>query len=391
MALSAKFAKLAAVHRKLVDDAKDPFAATLEICSATEARLDGRSVILAGTNNYIGLTFDPECIAAAKTALEREGTGTTGSRMAGGTRSGHMALETELADFYGRRHCTIFSTGYLANLGVLSTLTGSGDVVLLDADCHASIYDGARMGGAEVIRFRHNDAQDLNKRLRRLGERAQNTLILVEGLYSMQGDRAPLTEIASLKRTYGACLLVDEAHSLGVLGTHGRGLAEECGVETDVDFITGTFSKSLGATGGFCVSDWPELEVMRYASRAYVFTASPSPSVIASTRTALKILRSERSLRDRLWANAERLYAGLIALGYRLGPEASPVLAVFLDSGEHAIGLWRGLIERGVYVNVVLPPAVPGDTALLRVSVSAAHSGAEIDAILSAFTELRPI
>jgi 8-amino-7-oxononanoate synthase len=391
MALFDKFAKLAAAHRDLVGDAKDPFAATLEICSATEARLDGRSVILAGTNNYLGLTFDPECIAAAKTALEREGTGTTGSRMAGGTRSGHMALETELADFYGRRHCTIFSTGYLANLGVLSTLTGTGDVVLLDADCHASIYDGARMGGAEVIRFRHNDAQDLNKRLRRLGERAQNALILVEGLYSMQGDRAPLTEIAALKRTYGACLLVDEAHSLGVLGTHGRGLAEECGVETDVDFITGTFSKSLGATVGFCVSDRPELEVMRYASRAYVFTASPSSSVIASTRTALRILRSERSLRDRLWANAERLYAGLIDLGYRLGPEASPVLAVFLDSAEQAIGLWRELIEHGVYVNVVLPPAAPGDTALLRVSVSAAHSGAEIDAILSAFTELRPM
>jgi 8-amino-7-oxononanoate synthase len=369
----------------------DPFSIVVErVVSATEAMMNGCKVILAGTNNYLGLTFDPECVAAACDAVRCEGTGTTGSRMANGSYAAHVALEHELAAFYNSPAAIVFSTGYIANLGVLSTLAGPDDVILLDADCHASIYDGTRLGSAQVVRFLHNNPADLEKRLRRLGERAGNALVVVEGIYSMLGDRAPLREIVDVKRRYGASLLVDEAHSLGVLGEKGRGLAEEAGVEAGVDFITGTFSKSLGSIGGFCVSQWPELEYMRYAMRPYIFTASSSPSLISSTRKALEKLGRGTELRKRLWDNATHLYHGLAAGGFDLGPEISPVIAVKLPvPAMEAPVLWGTLLSRGVYVNLVLPPAAPDGGCLLRCSLSAAHSREQIDAILEAFAAIK--
>jgi 8-amino-7-oxononanoate synthase len=261
-------------------------------------------------------------------------------------------------------------------------------VILLDADCHASIYDGCRLGGAEVIRFRHNDIGDLEKRLQRLEKRNTNVLIVAEGLYSMMGDRAPLAEIASLKNKYGAYLVVDEAHSLGVLGKNGRGLAEEAGVEESVDFVIGTFSKSLGAIGGFCSSNHPELNLIRYASRPYIFTASSSPSTIASTRTALRIMRAKPELQHQLWDNANLLYQRLKGLDFNVGPEASPIIAVRYANVEDAIVIWNGLLERGIYVNMVLPPATPDGGALLRCSLSAAHSTEQIEKIGDAFASL---
>ncbi len=385
-----KFRSLAAIRASLAKEEGSPFDVVIEqIISATEAFVNGRRTILAGTNNYLGLTFDPHCIEAAQMAITEEGTGTTGSRMANGTYAGHVALERELAEFFGCPAAIVFSTGYAANLSILSTLQGSGDIILLDADCHASIYDGCRLGDSEIIRFRHNDVADLDKRLQRLGERAANTLIVVEGIYSMLGDLAPLKDIAAVKRKYGSYLLVDEAHSLGVLGPRGRGLAEEVQVEDDVDFIVGTFSKSLGTIGGFCVSRWPELEDMRYAMRPYVFTASSSPSLIASTRIALGLLSKGNELRRRLWDNAHRLYDGLDSLGFTLGAEVSPVIAIVLDeSKQHALTAWNSLLRQGVYVNLVMPPATPSGRCLLRCSISAAHSTAQIDAILDAFSAL---
>jgi 8-amino-7-oxononanoate synthase len=382
-----KFREISAAREELVRVGADPFGVTIErVISATEAVVGGRRTIMAGTNNYLGLTFDPQCIEAACAAVRSEGTGTTGSRMANGTYSGHVALERELAEFYGCPSAIVFSTGYLANLGILSTLPGADDVILLDADSHASIYDGCRLGGAQVIRFRHNDPEDLDKRLRRLGDRAARALIVIEGIYSMLGDSAPLAEIAAVKRKYGAGLLVDEAHSLGVLGRNGRGLAEEVGVEEDVDLIVGTFSKSLGSIGGFCVSRWSELEHVRYAMRPYIFTASSSPSLIASTRQALRVLAGGVGLRSTLWDNARRLYEALHGLGYTLGPEVSPVIAVRLDSSrEEALAMWSGLLDEGVYVNLVLPPATPDGSCLLRCSLSAAHTPAQVTAIIEAF------
>ncbi|MCA9473187.1 MAG: aminotransferase class I/II-fold pyridoxal phosphate-dependent enzyme [Nitrospirales bacterium] len=390
MNLFDKFKPVLAAHQSIVEHGADPFSLTVErVLSPTEAIINGRRTILAGTNNYLGLTFDPQCIESAREALVTQGTGTTGSRMANGSFQGHVALERELADFYGCAGAIVFSTGYQANLGLLSTLAGPEDVILLDADSHASIYDGCRLGGAEVIRFRHNDVNDLEKRLKRLGERASMTVIVIEGVYSMLGDRAPLAAITAIKEQYGACLVVDEAHSLGVLGARGRGLAEEANLEEKVDFIVGTFSKSLGSTGGFCVSRRPELDLIRYTSRPYIFSASLCPSVVASTRRALKILEENVSLRERLWKNSHTLYAGLQKIGFTLGPEVSPVIAATVPSKEYAIAFWNGLVEQGVYVNLMLPPATPNGVSLLRCSVSAAHSEEQLAYICDVFGLLR--
>jgi 8-amino-7-oxononanoate synthase len=389
MSLFDKFEQIAAGRQALADRGVTSNVVMEKVISPTEAVINGRHTILVGTNNYLGLTFDAECIEAAATAVREQGTGTTGSRMANGTYSDHIKLEQELADFFGCKYGMVFSTGYMANLAMLSALTGPADVLLIDADSHASIYDGCRLSGAEIIRFRHNDPQNLAKRLQRLGDRAPNTLVIVEGIYSMLGDRAPLAEIAEVKQQYGAYLLVDEAHSLGVLGQRGRGRAEEDGVEDKVDFIVGTFSKSLGAIGGFCVSNRAVLEMISFAARPYIFTASSSPSVIASTRAALKILGTRSELRSKLWDNAHHLYEKLQKLGLQLGPEPSPVVAVRVADIDEAVALWKGLLEYGVYVNLVTPPATPDGGCLLRCSVSAGHKSEQIERIGEAFASLR--
>ncbi|MFN3583074.1 serine palmitoyltransferase [Phenylobacterium sp.] len=358
------------------------------VLSPTEGMLDGRRVILLGTNNYLGLTFDPACIKASAAAVREWGTGTTGSRFANGTFSGHTALERALAEFYGRRHAMVFTTGYQANLGSISGLVGRGDHLILDADSHASIYDAAKLSGAEVIRFRHNDPDDLHKRLRRLGDAPGGRLIVVEGIYSMIGDVAPLKEFAEVKREMGGYLLVDEAHSMGVLGETGRGLAEAAGVEADVDFIVGTFSKSLGSVGGFLVSNEENFDLLRIVSRPYMFTASLPPAVIASTLTALKRLQDEPGLRARLSANADRLFEGLRDMGYAVGPHASPITAVEMPDQAMAVAMWNALLQNGVYLNLAIPPATPENKSLLRSSVSAAHTPEQIDAVLGVFQQL---
>jgi 8-amino-7-oxononanoate synthase len=355
------------------------------ILSPTEGELDGKRMILVGTNNYLGLTFDPECIEASVEAVRTWGTGTTGSRIANGSFDGHLALEAALAKFYGRKHAMVFTTGYQANLGVLSTLVGRGDHLILDADSHASIYDGSRLGHSEVIRFRHNDPDDLYKRLRRLKDDPGEKLVVVEGIYSMMGDVAPLKEIAQVKREMGAYLLVDEAHSMGVLGEKGRGLAELVGVEDEVDFVVGTFSKSLGAIGGFCVSDADDFDIMRVTSRPYMFTASLPPAVVASTLTALRRAEEDAGLRARLISNSHRLYDGLNAMGYVTGPKASPIVAVVMPDQATSLGMWNALLQGGVYLNLALPPATPNNQPLLRSSVSAAHTPEQIDKVLAVF------
>lgn len=358
------------------------------VMSPTEGVLNGRHTILLGTHNYLGLTFDRDCIEKSVEATRSLGTGTTGSRVANGNYEGHLRLEQALAEFYGCEHAMVFSTGYQANLGVLSTLVGRGDHLMLDADSHASIYDGSRLGGAEVIRFRHNNPDDLYKRLKRLDGAPGDRLIVVEGIYSMLGDTAPLKEIAAVKRETGAYLLVDEAHAMGVLGKTGRGLAEAAGVEEDVDFIVGTFSKSLGSVGGFCVSNSPDFEVMRVVCRPYMFTASLPPGVIASTLEALSKVRSEPGLRADLMRNAHHFYNGLNDMGFETGPEANPIVAVAMPSQELALQFWQMLLQSGLYLNLALPPATPTNTCLLRASVSAAHTPQQIDAALTCFADV---
>ncbi|MDN5752753.1 MAG: aminotransferase class I/II-fold pyridoxal phosphate-dependent enzyme [Nitrosospira sp.] len=392
MSLLDKLDAVAAARKALLPEGVDVFGIPVEeVYSSTEAKIGDRRILFLGTNNYLGLTFAPECLQAAHKAIDSEGTGTTGSRMANGSYCGHRALEREFADFYHCQSCIVFTTGYQANLATISGLAGAGDVVLIDGDSHASIYDGCRLSGAEIIRFRHNDMADLDKRLRRLGERSRSTLIIIEGIYSMLGDRAPLADVVKLKNAHGSTLLLDEAHSLGVLGQTGQGLVEETGLMDGVDFITGTFSKSLGGIGGYCVSNHPQLDQLRYVSRPYIFTASPTPATIASTRAALRLLHDGTELRQKLWKNARQLYSRLRELGYRLGPEPSPVIATILDTPQQALALWNGLLEHGIYVNLILPPAAPDGKSLVRCSVSAVHTSEQMDYVGQAFAELSEV
>jgi 8-amino-7-oxononanoate synthase len=381
-----KYALVSGRHSKVVQAGADPFGVCVnEVISATRGRINGRETILVGTNNYLGLTFDPACTDAAVAAIREYGTGTTGSRIANGTYAIHRVLEREIAKFMGRRGALVFPTGYQANLGMLAGLAGPRDVILMDADSHSSIYDGCRLSGATVVRFRHNDPDDLDRRLSRLADQGECKLIVVEGIYSMLGDQAPLAELAEVKERHGAYLLVDEAHSVGVLGEHGRGAAEAQGVEAAVDFVAGTFSKSLGAVGGFVASDHPKFDVMRFCCRQYMFTASSCPSSIASVRAAFRRIREQPELRERLWANASALYDGLIALGFEVCSARSPIIAVRLPDEQTAFRAWHGLLENGVYVNLALPPGTPNGVCLLRCSVSAAHSADEIAEVCRRF------
>lgn len=389
MGLFDKFAPLLKEYEQVTAAGHNPFKVNVEkVVSPTEAVVNGRPTIMAGTNNYLGLTFDPACIEAAVDALRREGTGTTGSRVANGSYEEHRRLEQELAAFFGRRSAMVFSTGHHANLGILSTLAGPHDHLVIDADSHASIYDGCKLSSAQVTRFRHNNPEDLDKRLARLARQPGEKIVVVEGIYSMLGDRAPLKEIVEVSKRHGAYVVVDEAHSLGVLGRHGRGLAEEAEVEDQVDFIVGTFSKSLGAVGGFIVSNHPEFDVLRVACRTYKFTASLPPSVMASVSAALGVLRKKPELRLRLKANSTLLYDGMRRLGFQVGPEVSPVVAVHLPNLEVAVRFWNMLLESGIYVNLAPSHATPNGVSLLRCSVCAAHTREQLERILDVFGTL---
>ncbi len=386
--LFSKFDALIAERSALMDTGvRDPFGIVMEqILSPTEAVINGKPTILVGTYNYMGMTFDPDVIQAGKDALDTYGTGTNGSRMANGTHAPHMDCEAALRDFYNMKHAMVFSTGYLANLGFVSAIAGKDDYIILDADSHASIYDGCSMGNAQVVRFRHNDVADLDKRLGRIPADA-GKLVIIEGVYSMVGDVAPLVEMVAVAKKHGAMILSDEAHSMGFFGANGRGVYEELGLEGDVDFIVGTFSKSVGTVGGYVVSNHPKFEVMRLVSRPYIFTASlPSP-VVAMAATSIRKLKHAHNKRQHLWENTRAVHAGLKAMGYTLGTETpqSPIIAVMLTDQTQAVMTWQMLIDLGVYVSVARPPATPNGMFLLRCSLCAEHTPEQITTILAAF------
>ena len=382
MAILDRFNALKSAHSTLKSCGADPFGVKMDkILSSTEAIINGRKTILCGTNNYLGLTFDKDAQESAIEAIRELGTGTTGSRIANGSYSDHAGLEQDLADFYGMRHCMVFTTGYQANLSAISTLVGQGDYLIIDADSHASIYDGCKLGNATVVRFRHNDPADLEKRLSRIATEPGNKLIVVEGIYSMLGDQAPLKEFVEIKKKYGAYILVDEAHSMGILGKTGRGLCEAEGVEGDIDFITGTFSKSMGAIGGFLISNHEGFDILRIACRPYMFTASLPPSIIASVRAALNKLRTQPHLMKTLWRNVDVLYNGLAGAGFAVGKQKGPVVAIRINDTSIAAKFWHEALEAGIYVNLALPPATPHGTALLRCSVCAAHEPKQLEEV----------
>jgi glycine C-acetyltransferase/8-amino-7-oxononanoate synthase len=365
----------------------DPFNLVMErVESPTVAICNGRRTILLGTYNYMGMTFDPDVVAAGKQALDEYGSGTTGSRVLNGTYSGHRAVEQALRDFFAMDHAMVFSTGYQANLGVISTMAGKGDYVVLDIDSHASIYDGCAMGNAEIVPFRHNDVDALEKRLKRIPEGA-GKLVVLEGVYSMLGDTAPLEEMVAVSKANGAMVLVDEAHSMGFIGDNGRGVAEAQGVIDDVDFIIGTFSKSVGTVGGFCVSNHPKFEILRLVCRPYVFTASLPPSVVATAATSIRKLMGAADKRAHLWENSQRLHAGLRQLGFTLGTSEpqSAIIAVIMPDLETGAAMWEALLHEGLYVNLARPPATPANMTLLRCSLCAEHSAEQVGEILGMF------
>ncbi len=350
-----------------------------------EVVVRGRPTLMFGSNNYLGLTLHPEVIDAARRAVVEYGTGTTGSRTANGTLAVHEELERDFADWFGKRHAIIFSTGYQANLSLIGGLCGAGDVILIDSDSHASIYDATRQTAAQVIGFRHNSPASLRKKLERLPAQGRNRLVVVEGLYSIRGDVAPLREIVAVCRAHSAYLLVDEAHSLGTYGATGLGCAEDQGVLDEIDFVVGTFSKSLAGIGGVCVSNHAELRALHFLARAYVFTASGSPSNIASVSAAMKVVRAHPELRDQLWANVRRLRQGLRELGYVIGETESPIVPILTGDERRTLALWQRLLADGLYVNLIVPPGCPVDECVLRASCSAAHTSEQVVRALGIF------
>ena len=386
--LFSKFDPLIELRRSLLATGQeDPFSLVMErVVSPTVAVCNGRETILLGTYNYMGMTFDPDVIAAGKQALEDFGAGTTGSRVLNGTYAGHKAVEQALKEFYAMDHAMVFSTGYQANLGIISTIAGKGDYIVLDIDSHASIWDGCKLGDAEVVPFKHNDIEAMEKRLKRIPEGA-GKLVILEGVYSMLGDIAPLKEMVRVAKANGAMVLVDEAHSMGFIGPNGRGVAEDQGCLDDVDFVIGTFSKSVGTVGGFCVSNHPKFEIMRLVCRPYVFTASLPPSVVATAATSIRKLMHGSNKRAHLWENSKVLHQGLRDAGFQLGTAKpqSAIIAVIMPDLERGAAMWEALLKEGLYVNLARPPATPANMTLLRCSLCAEHSAEQVQTIIGMF------
>jgi 7-keto-8-aminopelargonate synthetase-like enzyme len=386
--LFSKFDPLIEMRTQLLSGGQeDPFSLVMErVLSPTEAVCNGRATILLGTYNYMGMTFDPDVIEAGKQALDDFGSGTTGSRVLNGTYAGHRAVEEALKEFYAMDHAMVFSTGYQANLGIISTVAGKGDYIVLDIDSHASIWDGCKLGDAEVVPFKHNDIEAMEKRLKRIPEGA-GKLVILEGVYSMLGDIAPLKEMVRVAKENGAMVLVDEAHSMGFIGPNGRGVAEDQGCLDDVDFVIGTFSKSVGTVGGFCVSNHPKFEILRLVCRPYVFTASLPPSVVHTAATSIRKLMHSGNKRAHLWENSRVLHQGLRDAGFQLGTaEAqSAIIAVIMPDLEKGAAMWEALLHEGLYVNLARPPATPANMTLLRCSLCAEHTAEQVQTIIGMF------
>ena len=386
--LFSKFDPLIEMRRSLLATGQeDPFSLVMErVISPTIAVCNGRETILLGTYNYMGMTFDPDVIEAGKQALDDYGAGTTGSRVLNGTYAGHKAVEQALCEFYAMDHAMVFSTGYQANLGIISTIAGKGDYIVLDIDSHASIWDGCKLGDAEIVPFKHNDIEAMEKRLKRIPAGA-GKLVILEGVYSMLGDIAPLKEMVRVANENGAMVLVDEAHSMGFIGPNGRGVAEDQGCLDEVDFVIGTFSKSVGTVGGFCVSNHPKFEIMRLVCRPYVFTASLPPSVVATAATSIRKLMHGSNKRAHLWENSKVLHQGLREAGFQLGTAEpqSAIIAVIMPDLERGAAMWEALLKEGLYVNLARPPATPANMTLLRCSLCAEHTFEQVQTIIGMF------
>lgn len=351
-----------------------------------EAIYQGRRVIMCGSNNYLGLTTHPKVRQAAIDAVNRYGTSVTGSRFANGTLELHEQLERELAVWVGKEAALTFTTGMQANLGAISCLVGRGDAVILDKDDHASIVDGARLGWGSLKRFHHNDLEDLERVLESLPDRA-GRLVVVDGLYSMGGDLAPLPELVTVCRQYGARIMVDDAHSMGVYGG-GKGTAAHFGLTDKVDLIMSTFSKSFASIGGFVAGDEVVIHYMKHHARALMFSASSSPSNTAAALAALHVMQEEPERIERINQIGDRMRRDLKALGFDIGQSVSPIIPIRVGDDMRTLVAWKALFDNGVFVNPVLAPAVPEGQQLLRTSYMATHTDEQLDRALEIFAQV---
>jgi len=363
-----------------------PFFIALDQTEGTEVTIEGKRMIMIGSNNYLGLTTHPKVRQAAIDAIREFGTSCTGSRFLNGTLAMHHELEEKLAEYVGKEKALVFSTGYQTNLGTISALIGKSDVVITDKEDHASIIDGCRLALGQMKRFRHNDIADLERVLKNCPEEA-GKLVVVDGVFSMGGDIAPLPEIIPLCKEYGARLMVDDAHSLGVLGG-GRGTAAHFGVTDDVDLIMGTFSKSFASIGGFIAGDEATIHWIQHLGRSLIFSASlPAPNV-AAVLAALEVMKSEPERVERVNAIGERMRQGYRELGFDIGESQTPIIPVIIGDQMADIMMWKALFDNGVYTNVSLPPAVPADKSLLRTSYMATHTDEQMDRVLEIFEKV---
>ena len=362
-----------------------PYFLPLEDTEGTEVVIEGHRLLMLGSNNYLGLTTHPRVRQAAIDAVRDYGTSCTGSRFLNGTLALHHELERRLADFVGKEAALVFSTGMQVNLGVISSLVGRGEVVIVDKDDHASIVDGARLSYGSMLRFRHNDMQDLERVLAKAGDAGK--MVVVDGLFSMGGDIAPLPEIVSICQRYHARLMVDDAHSMGVLG-QGRGTAAHFGLTEDVDLIMGTFSKSFASLGGFIAGSRDVMNYVQHHARSLIFSASIPAHCVTPVLAALDIIENEPERIEMLWSITERMRKGLKELGFNTGQSQTPVIPVIIGDDIPTFVTWKTLYDAGIYTNPVISPAVPQGMALLRTSYMATHTEEQIDRALSIFEQV---
>ncbi len=372
--------------KSLMSNGLYPFFRMIESAQEPEVIMNGKKMIMVGSNNYLGLTNHPKVKEAAIEAIKKYGTGCAGSRFLNGTLSIHVELEEKLARFMRKEAALVFSTGFQVNLGVISALVGKDDIVIIDKMDHASIIDGCRLSFGEVKKFKHNDMTDLERVLKEYEDRGK--LVVVDGVFSMEGDIANLPDIIDLCRKYNARLMVDDAHGIGVLGKTGRGTAEHFGVEKEVDLIMGTYSKSLASIGGFISGDFDVIHFIKHFARSLIFSASPPPASVASVSAALDIIENEPERREKLWKNTNKMLNGFKDLGFRIGNSQTPIIPIIVGEDEKAFLMAMMLQEEGVFANVAVTPAVPNGMALIRTSYMATHSEEQLDFVLNAFKKV---
>ncbi len=368
---------------KNVQQAKEwglyPYFHVLNTRQDTQVKMEGKDMLMLGSNNYLGLTSDERVIAAGVQALEKYGSGCSGSRFLNGTLESHVALESELAEFLNKEGAVTFSTGFQSNLGIISALAGRTDVVLCDKENHASIYDGCRLSFAKMVRYNHSDMEDLEERLKEIDPAVNGALIVTDGVFSMSGEICKLPEIVALAKKYGAAVMVDDAHGLGVLGERGRGTAEYFGLEDEVDVYMGTFSKSLASLGGYMAANAKICEYVRHVSRPFIFSASITPASVACARASLEILKNEPQRVRRLGEVSDYMRKALLSRGVKIVKSATPIIPIYTYEDKTTFEACTMLFERGVYVNPVVSPATPAGQSLLRTSYTATHTFAQLD------------